>query len=177
MRKPFATALLALTALQGVSGWKALRYTPEEEEGGERQLQAYSQLYADYPDSVAACLIVKDSNARDDQPLILGDCDLTNQAWSLDDDGLYHTKLDSDYCMQAGRGGEIKDGVKMRIFKCDKDEKRQQFKGPESIGRIKLKDQDYDDFCVEFRGVTPNVNVDPIIVKTCDHAVAGWSQD
>lgn len=169
--KLYATALLALTAVKGVLGWKILW----QEEGG-RQLegQYYSQLFSDNQDSVTACLIVKDSIVRNDQALILGDCDLPNQAWYLDSDGLYHTQLDDGYCMQAGRTGKLKHGVKMRLFECDKSKKRQQFDG---IGVIHLKDPEYDHLYVEFRGAHPNVNVDPIILKDEDAAHAGWSAD
>jgi len=172
--KFFASALLALTALNGVRGWKPLRYTSEEE--GGRQLEGiyYSQLVSDNQDSVSACLIVKDSIPHDDQKLILGDCDLPNQAWFLDSDGLYHTKLDDNYCMQAGRTGKLKHGVNMRLFKCNKSKKSQQFQG---VGVIHLKDPAYSDLYVEFRGAHPNVNVDPIILKDNDAAHAGWSAD
>lgn len=91
--------------------------------------------------------------------------------------GLYHTKLDDGYCMAAGRGGKIEHGTKMRLFRCE-DNKHQRFVGPDGgLGTIKLKDGEYDDLCVEFRGINPNINVDPIIMKRCNVAVAGWSQD
>jgi len=176
MKLLYATTLFAIVALKGVYGWKAVREVSRDEEG--RRLTSYSQLYADIQEDFTACLIVKDSDARDDKKLILGDCGLPNQAWRRDADGLWHTKLNEDYCMQAGRGGKVGHGTKMRLFKCDNGEKRQQFVGPDGgIGGIKFKDPDYDDFCVEFRGNTPNINVDPIIVKTCDVSVAGWSAD
>jgi hypothetical protein len=172
--KLFATTLTAIMALKGSHGWKAIRSRGDS----GRQLSSYFQLWADVPD-VTACLIVKDSKARKGQKLILGDCNLSDQAWRLDGDGLYHTKLDSEYCMQAGRGGKkIKPGTRIRLFKCDKDKNRQQFRGPgDGIGTILLKDTDYDYLLVEFRGETPNVNVDPIIMKKRGASVAGWSQD
>ena len=180
--KLIATILLALSTLKDVTGWRALRVrdTPKEGNGGKRQLEDiyYSQLYADIPYPITSCLIVKNSQARNDQELILGNCDIPNQAWFLDKDGLYHTELDNDFCMQAGRGGgNIQQGTKMRLFQCDKDNKRQQFVGPQSIGTIKLKDPEYDHLCLEFRGVKPNVKVDPIILKKCDNVIGGWSKD
>ena len=113
---------------------------------------------------------MKSSKAKADQPLILGSCDKPKQEWKFDN-GLFRTTLSETMCMQAGRGGTPKKGVKMRVFPCDKDNGLQQFVYDQVT--IKLKNTT---LCVAYRGVNSNVNVDPIILKTCN-GQDNWSED
>jgi hypothetical protein len=141
-------------------------FIPEEEPSG------YFGLVNDdaYPES--GCLVVKNENPRNDQPLILGNCDF-NHNWRYDSDGLFHTELDDDKCMQAGRGGTPRRGTKMRLFDCDKNDELQQF----DYNQIDIKLRSNDDLCVGFRGDTSNVDDDPLLLKPCDKNGNNWSED
>lgn len=174
--KLLSTIVLIMATLKGVHGWAALRRRVSQE-GNDPLALDYFQLFTDGP-AVTGCLIVEDSRPRADQKLILGECDLSGQEWRLDDDSLYHTKLDDGMCMQAGRGGTPVHGTKLRIFPCDKANNLQHFEGPISetyTGGIRLKN--YPKLCVDWRGVNANINQDPIIVKDCNNVNGGWSRD
>ena len=169
--KRFLAPLLGLAYCRTVRGWKAV---PVKENGLLRRLAntgPYVQFYSDPPPPQdVGCLIVRNSIAVNDNKLILGDCGLPSQAWRYDD-GLFRTKLDDNMCMQAGRGGEPKHGMMVRVFACDKDNKLQKF-DYDGKGIIKLANTN---FCVVYRGVTSNVNEDNIILRDCARGIINWS--
>ena len=115
-------------------------------------------------ESYAGCIELKDGKLENDNSLVLGPCN-TDQQWRYDADGLFHSFLDDSKCMQAARGGSIRDGSKMRFFTCNTNERGQVFEFNEG-GQISLKSD--PNLCVVFRGINPQFNVDPIILKNCD---------
>jgi hypothetical protein len=171
--KLLSITILITVTLDAVQGWRALRRVSQEDNGSHRQLQDSFQLVSD-DTYERACLIVAGSDAKRDQKLMLGECDLPDQAWKFDN-GLFRTTLDENMCMQAGRGGtRPTHGTKMRLFPCDKDKKIQQF--DYNWVNIELKDTN---MCVIFRGHTADVSKDPIILKSCDESdnQNNWSED
>jgi len=111
------------------------------------------------------CIELEDGEAENDNKLKLGPCN-SNQGWRYDANGLFHSSFDDSKCMQVARGGTIRDGSKVRVFSCDKNEDGQVFDFNDGGGHISLKSR--PNLCVVFRGVTANINKDPIIVKDCD---------
>lgn len=120
------------------------------------------------------CLTVRDSEARNDQKLMLESCNQANQRWDSDDNGLIRTELDNTMCMQGGRG-EPQMGTMMRIFTCDSNNALQKFESivdNQGAGeKIRLQGTT---LCVDHRGVIANVNEDPIILKSCNEA-GSWN--
>jgi hypothetical protein len=110
------------------------------------------------------CIEPEDGRAENDMKLFLAPCN-SNEGWRYDSDGLFHSSIDDTKCMQAARGGSIRDGSKLRVFSCDKNEEGQVFSF-DRTGRISL--QSDPDLCVVFRGTTANIDNDPIILKECD---------
>lgn len=110
------------------------------------------------------CIELEDGRAENDNKLLLAPCN-SNQGWRYDSDGLFHSSVDDSKCMQAARGGSIRDGSKLRVFSCDKNDDGQVFSF-DRTGHISL--QSDPDLCVVFRGTTANVGNDPIILKECD---------
>lgn len=121
------------------------------------------------------CLVVKQSNVRAEQALILGDCGVdVNNTWRYNN-GLFHTKLNDRYCIQVGRGEQGPEpSRKMRLALCDATNDLQQFYHFELSGHIQLKTN--DKLCVEYHGKTANVNEDDIILKKCQSSVDGWDR-
>lgn len=78
--------------------------------------------------------------------------------------------FDYDLCLQAGHGGALEDGSKMRLYRCDGND-FQKFTW-ENVEPLlvsgSLKPESNPDLCVVYRGVTANIGVDPIIFKECD---------
>lgn len=122
----------------------------------------------------SGCLVVKKSNVRAEQQLILGDCgvDATN-TWRYNN-GLFHSKLNDQFCIHVGRGKDPEHGRKMRLFPCDETNDLQQFYHFESTGHIKLKSN--ENLCVEFHGKNANIGEDDIILKKCEKSVDGWDK-
>lgn len=115
----------------------------------------------------AGCIELEDGDASNDNKLILGPCN-SDQGWRYDENGLFHSSVDDSKCMQAARGGTIRDGSKLRVFSCDEDEEGQVFDFNLG-GHISLKSD--PDLCVVFRGTTANIDEDPIIMKECDEVL------
>lgn len=111
------------------------------------------------------CIELEDEKAEDDNKLILGPCN-SNEGWRYDEDGLFHSSIDDSKCLQAARGGTIRDGSKLRVFSCNKNEDGQVFDFGSGGGTISLKSD--PDLCVVFRGTTASIGTDPIIMKDCD---------
>jgi len=98
--------------------------------------------------------------------------------WWMDEHGLFHSAINSTMCMQAGHSIP-KDGTKMRIEECDKNNSLQKFEWDKWGGPIQPRDN--LELCVTFRGQTPHVDKDPIILKECHKLVGGnrmrWFED
>lgn len=127
-----------------------------------------------YVNTDGGCFTVRDNNARNDQKLVLGSCNTANQRWNLGEtDQLLRTQLDSTKCVQAGRTANPRRGTKMRIFPCDSSNPLQLFTTTGTNGNdssFKLQLAAYPDFCVDHRGVSANINNDPILAKPCNEA-------
>lgn len=118
------------------------------------------------------CIHVKKAVARAERNLILGECGSDPEnAWRYNN-GMFHSKLDDNMCIQAGRKETVSRGRKMRLFPCDELNDNQKFYHFESSGHIKL--QSNQDLCIEFEGRNANINSDVIVLKTCIDAVDGW---
>lgn len=118
------------------------------------------------------CINVRNSNARNDEKLMLGRCNVENQRWQVDSsDRLVRTLLDPTKCMQAGRSARPKRGTKMRIFPCNGSNSLQQFtvSNGSTSGSFQLELLNTD-LCVDHRGDNANINTDPIILKPCSDA-------
>lgn len=135
----------------------------------------WNEIQTDWDAPVGGCAQVKDNKVKKYQGLILGDCNAPKRGWRLDDNGLFHTELDPSYCIQAGKHGKVKDGEKARLVKCDPSEPLQKF---EYI-RGGIRPATNTDFCMVWRGVIQNLNVDPLIFKNCDEqgGKTAWSGD
>lgn len=151
----------------------------------QRQLEAdmYGRIVSDdyyepdHPSSaLSACIEVRNGNPRDDQKLILGDCESPGGGWRFDSEGLVHTELDDDQCMQAGRDGPARDGEKIRMFRCDASNDLQKFVFINGGG---IRPQVDQDLCVVWHGTHANVGRDLIILKECDKVDdrIDWSGD
>ncbi|CAB9523968.1 beta-induced protein ig-h3 [Seminavis robusta] len=122
-----------------------------------------------------ACIEVKDGIATNGQRVMLGDCTSANGGWRLDDSGRFRSELDDDFCLQAGYGyARSMVGLVVRIQHCDDHNRLQEWKY--SDGEY-LSPSLHDDLCAVWRGTTPNVGEDPIILIDCAHAAhrKGWT--
>jgi hypothetical protein len=115
------------------------------------------------------CIELRDLIAKDIATLVLGPCN-SNALWKYDfETGLFHTYQDESKCMQAGLGGNIEEGSKIRVAPCDVTSKVQVFDWDIPTNkRIFLKSR--PDLCVVFQGVRANVNADNIILHDCNHS-------
>jgi len=122
----------------------------------------------------SGCLVVKDENPKPAQPLILGSCKL-NHSWRYDRNGLFHSALDDDMCLQAGtkKNAQIKVGSGLRLYPCDKNNKKQQF----DYNNVDIRLRGYDNLCIGYRGANGDVGVDPIVLRKCKTEGTNWSQD
>lgn len=122
------------------------------------------------------CLVVKKSNVRAEQILILGDCGVdASNTWRYNN-GLFHTKLNDRFCIQVGRREQDPEpSRKMRLAPCDATNDMQQFYQFELTGHIQLKTN--DKLCVEYHGKVANVNEDDIVLKKCKSSVDGWDRN
>jgi len=116
-----------------------------------------------------ACIEVGHGEAVEYQMLMLGDCTASMGGWRYDEDTkLLRSELDDDFCMQAGYGEhEHLQNINMRLARCDEDSDVQQFVWEPASGLRLASDEHY---CVVWRGVTPNIANDPIILNPCEHA-------
>jgi transforming growth factor-beta-induced protein len=112
----------------------------------------------------SGCIEPKRGSIRYGNSLILADC--SSRTWSVVRiQGYVMFQYDEDTCAQAGLGDRVGDGTIMRITRCDTEEMFQRFMWNGEDGPITLTGR--PDLCVVFRGVSANVNSDPIIVKLC----------
>ena len=88
--------------------------------------------------------------------------------WTADQEfPLLHSKLDYDMCIQAGYGGTVQHGTKLRLNLCDKDNEFQKW-DTYIHGSMKLLDDKYKDYCVASRGTHYDFGEDPMIMVSCD---------
>lgn len=154
------TALLSLVAADGRS-WNLRHLESDEVSYGMIYSDDYDAYFDDPDAPTNACIDVKDDDPRDDQKLILGFC---RSGWRFDDNGLVHSELDDDQCMQAGRHGKVNDGEFVRMMKCDPSNELQKFYWINGGG---IRPQTDTSLCIVWRGVHAHVGVDPIIFKDC----------
>jgi hypothetical protein len=169
--KSISMTLLAMTVLTGVH---SLKEQPLEslQDGGRDLQEDYVQLYTDDLPELTGCLTVIGGTPSNKDKLLLGECNQRNQAWRYDAATMqFHTKKNDKFCLQAGLGGPVGHGSKMRIFECDEDEALQKF---EYLNALVLNGTD---LCVAYRGINANVGKDPIVLKPCDLGNNNWSQD
>lgn len=85
-----------------------------------------------------------------------------------DENGLMRIEGTS-VCLQASHGKVLKDGSKMRLYPCDKNNELQQFTWIDDSEphELKLISDKYSEFCATNRGVNA-VDGDPIILKVCN---------
>ena len=128
----------------------------------------YQRLVSvDYDGPGDACLEVKDSVNTNGQRLVLGDCTVAKGGWRFDDMGMIRTELGDDYCMQAGYGRhDDMVGRVMRINHCNAHNGLQKFVWKAGEG---LRPEANKNMCVVWRGTTPNVGDDPIILLPCGY--------
>jgi hypothetical protein len=115
------------------------------------------------------CFIVRNSNARNDEKIMLGSC-TENQRWNYGADKLIRTQLDPSKCLQAGRTATPKEGTKMRLFSCDLSNAKQIY---DVVGDM-LQGFKFQlsgtTLCIDHRGVNANIGADPIVLKPCSEA-------
>jgi len=130
--------------------------------------------YLDPSAPSSACIQVRNDNPRNNQKLVLGDCQGPKPGWRFDADGLVHTELDDSWCIQAGKGGPVTDGEFARMKRCDPFNELQKFVYVNGGGIRPLSNQG---LCMVWRGTHASVGVDPIIFKDCVEADArvDWS--
>lgn len=85
----------------------------------------------------------------------------------------FSSGLGTSMCAQAGLGGFVDHGAKLRLMPCKESEELQKFEWEDETP-IKLASN--DDLCVEWRGLSMSVGVDPALMKLCD-LFEGWSGD
>lgn len=157
---PLVLALAALDIVDGITNHQfSLRRLNHDEDGGDYILIASDDA------ETSACVQVRNDHPRKNQRLVLGDCESEKPGWRLDNDGLFHTELDDDWCLQAGKRGAVKDGEFARMRKCDATETLQEFEWRNGGG---IRPKSNDSLCLVWRGVHPNVGVDPLIFKDCN---------
>lgn len=132
-------------------------------------------LYSFYADD--GCIQPKEGSAAKFTEIIMGECD-ARYAWNVKDvDGVkaFRSRLDLSMCLQAGLGGYVDHGTKLRLMPCNENEELQKFEWSDET-HIKLVSR--EELCLEWRGRNVNVGVDPVIMKSCDLTVyEGWSGD
>jgi hypothetical protein len=170
--------LRAKAANKGGNQW-TFRIKDTADHGRNLGDEGYGQLYSDamcVGDTCGdgpICIELKDGNPGDDKKLTIGDC--SGPGWRLDGNGLFHSEADDDQCMQAGRHGPPEDGEIIRMFGCDSDNELQKFVYDYSS----ISPVNDESLCVVWKGSTPNLGVDAIVLKKCDTVFnrSAWSGD
>lgn len=123
------------------------------------------------------CVQPKNGSTVKFTEIILDECD-ESYAWNgmvvADGAVIFRSRLDLNMCLQAGSGGDPRHGTKMRLMPCNDNEENQKFEWSDGAP-IKLASR--NDLCMEWRGNTASVGIDPIIMKTCDGTEYEWSGD
>jgi len=114
------------------------------------------------------CLEV-DGDGNNDDAIKLGTCSSTKPSQEFTYDGTFiHPGGDTSKCLQAGRLDTPANGMYMRLYDCDESNILQQFEWDfRNAGPIQLTGR-WSAFCVVFRGVEENLDVDPIILQRCE---------
>jgi len=110
-----------------------------------------------------------DGDGQNDDSIKLGTCSSTKPSQEFTYNGTYiHPGGDTTKCLQAGRLDTPQNGKYMRVYDCDDSNILQRFSWDfRNSGRIQLTGE-WSAFCVVFRGVEENLDVDPIILQRCE---------
>ena len=103
----------------------------------------------------------------DDIPDYGGDDIPGTYAWTMKGDSLLHSGLDENMCIQAGYGGTVKHGTKLRLNKCDESNEFQRWNS-DIHGSMKLLDDKFNEYCVASSGASFDLGKDPMIMVDCD---------
>jgi len=81
---------------------------------------------------------------------------------------MFRWKHNQNYCLQAGET-VLEDGSKMRLYGCDPNVLLQQFQwtGGQDRTNARIIPLSNTTLCVTHRGINANINIDPIILRTC----------
>lgn len=136
-------------------------------------------LYSFYAEG--GCIQPKDGSTAKFTEIIMDECNAAS-VWNIKEvNGVqsFRSNLDITKCLQAGLGGVVTHGTKLRLMPCKGEERLQHFEwSDETPIRLANRDEFEPDLCLEWRGRNVNVGVDPVIMKTCDLLVwEGWSGD
>lgn len=114
------------------------------------------------PTNAPGCMKVKGSGKEDDE-VMLATCNGSDPMQKFKFVGnQVQLAADSSMCLQAGRQGTPSNGKYLRVFTCDSSNDLQDFTWDAPDGR--LYPTSHPDVTVVYRGTTPNVNADRIIV-------------
>lgn len=114
------------------------------------------------PKNYSGCIKVNgDGDEDDDFRLVTCDKSDPKQQFSFVGDQI-QLAMDPSKCVQAGRDPMPSDGKYLRVYNCDANETLQRFSWAAPDGALTLLD--FPDLAVVFRGVSANVNSDPIIL-------------
>lgn len=127
------------------------------------------------PTDYNGCMEVGGITEEDE--LLLATCDASDPMQQLKFVGeQIQLVADSTKCLQAGSNPPASSGKYIRVYPCDPAESLQKFSWDAPNGALTLMETD---FAVVFRGVTANVNTDPIILEDLNRPEvfkrAGWS--
>lgn len=111
-----------------------------------------------------ACMEVRNGIATGRQRAVLGDC--SGAGWRMDDDGMFHSELNHDFCLQAGYGSHnnLRTRV-LRIEDCDADNQLQRW-AFENGGEIHPALD--PELCVIWQGLNANVGRDQMYLMPCN---------
>jgi hypothetical protein len=162
--KLFSATVLAMMALTGVHGQKALRQ--------QEDAPKYAFLISNISESEDWCITAPEVD-YDFASLRLQPCDFSgrpkNQLWSLDANGKLHSALDYNRCMVVDHGTDIFDGVRIKIARCNLNTSLNKF--AHSGGSSKLTVLVNNVYCVTNRKNNPDAN-DTIHAKPCEEKSA-----
>lgn len=118
-------------------------------------------------ESLVGCVEALNGTVVEGNRLVLGDCSdpdvgLQQEGKSVD---RFRSRSDKNLCLDVG--DIVEDNVKLVLMPCDKGKPSQSFtrKG------IRLHPSQDESMCVTYRGFTPNVYEDKIILKPCETVV------
>lgn len=149
--------------------WMLTEEDPRNEDNDDYGDYWLFELYGD-----GGCVQPKGGETTSGTLVILDECN-SERAWNVKEkDGVvtFRSRLDTDMCLQAGLGGAVEVGTKMRLAKCNAGEYLQQFSWNDFEAPILLSSR--DDLCMMWRGVNGNPGVDPIIMTDC--AKRPWTE-
>lgn len=154
----------------------------------------------------SACIRVpNDSNQTIGTLLVLGNCRNRTDGWRLDMQGMIHSELDEDLCIQAGHTEEEEDssvlptvsdstsnsnsnamkaheGARLRLEECSIHQPLQRFAYNPHFGWTALHSASNRDLCVTWEGETPDIGTDTLVLAPCrtlqhsKHWIGGFAE-